>query len=185
MLRAWHFTGGSFNGIDLAGLNLVVLQSSSDNLATPEAHRGSVAVYLPTNSSAKQREAMLAWLKSWQKDLGSIASFQIRNVPLEFCKTDTGYSVKAGDFVSVDTAPLESCATGACGEALWYAPRAQTSVFTVAVDRSSKVHEPLLKLTWNEGGRRSVFLGKFGQETRSENLYVSSTDLCGPTGRLF
>jgi hypothetical protein len=185
MLRAWHFTGGSFQGTDLTGLNLVVLQSSSDNLATAEANAGSVIVYLPADLSTGQRDTLLAWLKSSQKDLGSVVTFQTRSVPLEFSKTATGYSVSAGDFVSVKTASLESCATGACGEALWYTPRAQTSMFTVAVNRSSKVHEPLLKLTWNEAGRRSVFLGKFGENTPTENLYVSSTELCGPSERLF
>jgi len=37
----------------------------------------------------------------------------------------------------------------------------------------------LLELIWNDAGRKSVFLGKFGEGTRSENLYVSSKELCG------
>jgi len=185
MLRAWHFTAGSFQGTELAGLNLVVLQSSSQNLAMPETDPGSVVVYLPAGTTAGQRQALLAWLKSSQKDLGPLADFETRTVPIDFRNTANGYAVSAGNFVSVTTAPMESCATGACGEALWYTPRAQTSVFTVAVDQSSKVHEPFLKLTWNEAGRRTVFLGKFGGNASSENLYVSSTELCGPAARLF
>src|SRR5438552_12132242 len=58
MLRAWHFSDGSFQEADLAGLNLVVLQASSDNLATPEANPGSVIVYLPADCSASQRQAL-------------------------------------------------------------------------------------------------------------------------------
>jgi hypothetical protein len=185
MLRAWHFSDGSFSGADLAGLNLVVLQASSDNLATPEADPGSVTVYLPADCSASQRQALLAWLKSSQSDLRTVPSLQTRNVPVRFSKTDGGYSVAAGEFVSVKTASLESCKTGACGEALWYTPRTQTSIFTVAVDRSSIIHEPLLKLTWNDAGRKTVFLGKFGDNTLSPQLYVSASELCGPTGRLF
>jgi hypothetical protein len=185
MLRAWHFSDGSFQGAELAGLNLVVLQASSDNLATPEANPGSAIVYLPADCSPNQRQALLAWLKSSQADLHSVPSLQTRNVPVQFSKTEGGYSVSAGEFVSVKTASLESCKTGACGEALWYTPRTQTSVFTVVVDRSSKVQEPLLKLTWNDAGRKTVFLGKFGDDSLSQQLYVSSTELCGPTGRLF
>jgi hypothetical protein len=183
MVRAWHFTSGTFEGTALAGLNLVVLQSSSQNLAAPETDPGSVVVYLPATANTRQRQALISWLKSSQKDLA--ADFQTRTVPIDFCKTSNGYSVSAGNFVSVTTAPMETCATGACGESLWYTPRAQTSVFTVAVDQSSKVHEPFLKLTWNEAGRRAVFLGKFGGNGSSENLYVSSTELCGPAARLF
>src|SRR5262245_14512590 len=88
MLRAWHFSGGSFHGAELAGLNLVVLQSSSDNLAAPEANPGSAIVYLPGNSTAGQRDALVAWLKSSQPDLRSFANFQMRNVPTQISKTE-------------------------------------------------------------------------------------------------
>jgi hypothetical protein len=47
------------------------------------------------------------------------------------------------------------------------------------------VTEPLLKLKWNESGKRSVFLAKFGENTTAKDLYVSTADLCGPTGKLF
>jgi hypothetical protein len=185
MLRAWNFTDGSFQGTDLAGLTLAVLQSSSDNLAAPKAQPGSVIMYLPKNATAAQREALLAWVKSSQSDLGTIANFQTRVVPIQFTKTDTSYALSAGEFVSVKTASLDSCQTGACGEALWYTPRAHTSVFTVALDRSSAVDEPLLQLKWTDAGRRTIFLGKFGEATPAHNLYVTSAELCGPAGRLF
>jgi hypothetical protein len=185
MLRAWNFTEGSFQGTDLAGLSLAVLQSSSDNLAAPKAPPGSAIVYLPKNGTPAQREALIAWLKSSQSDLGTIANLQTRVVPIQFTKTDTGYALSAGEFVSVKTASLESCQTGACGEALWYTPRAYTSVFTVALDRSSAVDEPLLQLKWTDAGRRTIFLGKFGEATPARNLYVASAELCGPAGRLF
>ncbi len=185
MLRAWNFTGGSFGGTDFCGLSLAVLQSSSENLATPNANPGQLVVYLPMQANSGQRSALLAWLKSCQPDLSANNHFQTRIVPIQFAKTETGYALTAGDFLSVKTASLESCQSGACGQSLWYTPRAQTSVFTVAVDRSSKVLEPLLQLKWDDAGRRSIFLGKFGQDTPSQNLYVSSADLCGPAGKLF
>ncbi|HTL17087.1 MAG TPA: hypothetical protein VL793_07615, partial [Patescibacteria group bacterium] len=37
MVRAWNFNGGSFQGAELAGMSLAVLQSSGDNLAEPKA----------------------------------------------------------------------------------------------------------------------------------------------------
>jgi hypothetical protein len=98
---------------------------------------------------------------------------------MQFGSTDNGYSFSAGEYLSVKTASRESCETGACGESLWYTPRASTSVFTVAVDRSSEVTEPLLKLTWSEAGRRNVFLGKFGEEPSARNRFVTLAELCG------
>jgi hypothetical protein len=73
---------------------------------------------------------------------------------------------------------------GGCGEALWYTPRSSTALFTVAVDKSSSVNEPLLKVRWEDSGKRSVFLGKFGEGPTKE-VYVTSADLCGVTGKLF
>ena len=185
MLRAWNFNGGSYHGTDLAGLSIAALQSSTDNLAQSKASPGQVIVYLPAQATAPQRAALLSWIKSSQLGHGTKNDIQTRTLQVQFSTTDSGYALTAGQFVSVKTAPLESCSTGACGEALWYAPRAQTSVFTVAVDRSSQIHEPLLQLTWDDAGRRSVFLGKFGQDTSAKNLYVSSSELCSAKSSLF
>ena len=184
MARAWHFTAGAFGDTDLTGLQVAVLQSSPENLAMPTAAPGQAVVYLPQSATAKQREALLGWLKASQPDLET-AKMLTRTADLKFANTKAGCTFSAGEFLSVATAPLESCETGACGEALWYAPRGANSVFTVAVDRSSKITEPLLKLKWNDSGKRSVFLARFGEETNAKGLYVSAADLCGPTGKLF
>lgn len=185
MLTAWNFADGCFQGTALKGLSLAVLQSSSDNLAAPGAEPGLAVVYLPKDADSSQRAALLAWLKSSQPGLAARGDFQARIVPIQFAKTETGYVFSAGAFVSVRTASLESCETGACGQALWYTPRTQNSVFTVAADRSSTVREPLLQLKWDDAGRKSIFLAKFGEAISAQNLYVSSSELCGPTARLF
>jgi len=184
MLRIWNFTGGSSSGVELAGLQLAVLQSSSENLAAPDSAPGCAVVYLPSASTSAQRTALMNWLKASQQDFKPSA-VQSRTVPMQFEATDKGYSFSAGEYVSVKAVSRESCETGACGEALWYTPRASTTVLTVAVDRSSKVAEPLLKLTWSDAGKRSVFLGKFGQETTGSGHFVSLAELCGPSQKVF
>jgi hypothetical protein len=184
MLRAWNFTGGSFAGTDLAGLKLAVLQSASENLAAPNAEAGSAVVYLPKDASAAQRQALLKWLKTSQSDFKP-AKLKTRVVPLQFSQDSKGESFSAGSGISIKTVSIESCEAGACGEALWYQPRAIASLFTVAVDRSLQVTEPYLKLTWTDSGKRSVFLGKFGEGPSHKNVFVSTTDLCGPDGKLF
>lgn len=184
MVRAWNFTGGSFEGAPLAGLQVAVLQSAQDNLAVPKAGPGQVVVYLPAAASASQRQTLLAWLKSSQPELHS-ARLQTRTVPLQFVDTPGGCNFTAGHFISVQTAPIETCPTGSCGESLWYTPRSANSVFTVVVDRWSQVKEPLLELKWEDGFKRNAFLAKFGEQTGAKNLYVSLADLCGAAGRTF
>jgi hypothetical protein len=184
LLRAWNFTSGSFDGTALAGLHAAVLQSSSQNLADRETVASESVVYLPSSATKAQREALVAWLKSSQPDL-KYAKLQSRVVPMAFTKTETGYTFSAGEFARVSTASLESCDRGSCGEALWYNPRSTTSLFTVAVDRASSVFEPLLKLKWNDAGKRSVFIGKFDGGEKARSAYVTAADLCGPAEKLF
>jgi len=182
MLRVWNFTGGSFAGQDFTGLHLAVLQSSPDNIAAANARSGEAVAYLPEAANPSQREALLAWLKTSQPDFKP-SHLQMRVVPLQFAKAGAGYAFSAGDFVSVKTASLESCETGACGESLWYSPHAVTTVFTVVVDQSSRITEPLLSLKWNDAAKRSIFLAKFGESAK--NIYVTATDFCSPAEKLF
>jgi hypothetical protein len=184
MARAWNFTGGSFNGTDLTGLQVAVMQSSSDNLAEANSKSGEAVVYLPEKATQVQRDSLLAWLKSSQTDFHP-ANLQTRVVPLQFTKSDDGYIFTAGNFLQVKTAPLQACAMGGCGESLAYQPRAQTSLFTVVVNNGSKVDEPLLKLRWNANGDRNIFLGRFGNSIPAKDLYVSLAELCGPSRSLF
>lgn len=184
MVRAWNFKSGTQDGAPLAGLTVAVLQSSPENLAEPKSVGGDVVVYLPKSANPQQQQALVAWLKQSQPDLRS-ASLRTRIVPLHFSSNNGQCELTAGDFISVSTAPLETCETGACGEALWYTPRTQNQVFTVAVDRVSQVREPMLKLRWRDAGKRSVFLAKFGEAAGTGALYVSSAELCGATGKLF
>jgi len=184
MARAWDFTGGTFNGTDLSGLQVALLQSSSDNLAESDSKSGDAVIYLPKNASQTQRDALLAWVKSSQADFHP-TKLQTRVTALQFSKSDQGYAFTAGKFLTVKTASLNACSMGGCGEMLWYHPRAKTSVFTVAVNSGSQVTEPLLKLHWDANGNRDIFLARFGDEATAKNMYVSLAELCGPSQPLF
>ena len=184
MLRVWDFTGGGFDGAELKGLKFAVLQNSADNLASPESQSGEAVIYLPQAATPAQRDALVAWLKSSQKDFHP-ATIQTRVAPLKFTKTEKGYTFTAADFVSVNVVSLESCSFGSCGEELWYRPRTATSFFTVAVNTRSQVEEPLLQLKWSDVGRRSVFLARFGETPAPRNIYVTSGELCKSSKSLF
>jgi hypothetical protein len=184
MLRVWDFSGGSFNGAELKGLQFAVVQSSPDNLAATGSKSGEAVVYLPKAATQTQRDSLLAWLQSSQKDFHP-AKIQTRVVPIEFTKNEKGYALSAGKFISVKTSSIESCDAGSCGEELWYQPRTTTSCFTVVVNNASKVVEPMLKLSWTDGAKRSVFLARFGETEGAKNVYVTLADLCSTKKSLF
>ncbi len=178
MLRAWNFTGGAFAGTPLAGLSVAVLQMSGENLASPDSDAGQAVVYLPKAATRGQRQTLFAWLKTTQADLKP-AALETRVVPLRFGQTSAGYAFTAGTFISVKTAPLESCGTGGCGESLWYTPRAAATEFTVLLDRASQVTEPLLQLKWADAGKRSIFVARFGDDSSAQTGRVPAAHFCG------
>ena len=180
LLRAWNFSGGKFNGTDLAGLQLAVLEIGSDNLAAEKATPGQTIVYLPSDATRAQTDALMAWVKSTLPKL-SVGKLQTRTVPIHFVRDGANYTLSAGDSISAKIVPLSSCVFGSCGEELWYTPRSSTTVFTVAVNSTSRVTEPSLKLKWNDGGKRSVFVGRFGDSELTKNAYVTANDFCGTT----
>jgi hypothetical protein len=182
MLRVWDFSGGGFNGANLKGLQVALLQTSPDNLAAADSKATETVAYLPASATAVQREALVGWIKSRQAGC-HLENLQTRVVPLNLQKNDAGFAFSAGQFISVQTKSLEKCDSGSCGEALWYEPRTVTSVFTVAVNRTSEVREPLLKLNWTDSSKRSVFLGRFGESTTE--VFVTMSELCGTAKSLF
>jgi hypothetical protein len=63
MLRVWDFAGGQFSGTDFKGLQVAVLQSSTENLAAPDSKTGDAVVFLPKNATPTQRDALRGWVK--------------------------------------------------------------------------------------------------------------------------
>jgi hypothetical protein len=182
MLQVWDLTGGAWQGVNLAGLKAAVLEVSSQNLADESARPDSAMVYLPSDATAAQQNALLAWLKSTDGRLG-VSSIQTRAVPISVASSGVTVKVSLGRYASLTTSSLGVCKDRSCGEDLWYKPAAQTSRFTVALNESSQVDEPLLQLKWNDGGSRSVFVAHFGDSDR--NYFVNSSDWCGLAGQLF
>lgn len=184
MLRAWDFTGGSFDHTDLAGLKLAVLQVSPDNLAAEDSRSGRAVIYLPASATSLQRKALVKWLRTSQPDFHP-SSTRTRILPLHFTRSCEVYSLIAGNSIFVETRPFTPHEIFTCGETLWYQPRTPTSLFTVVVDQSSRISEPLLELKWDDHAKRSIFLGRFGEPVSARNLYVSLKELYGASKAVF
>jgi hypothetical protein len=183
MLRAWQFTGGGYAGTDLAGLQLALLQASSENLAESGSDPGQVVVYLPQGASATQRKALLGWLNSTVPDLNHRQIAQ-RVLSLRFTETQSGWNFAAGDAVVIEAAAPELCETGACGESLWYEPRSTATLYSVALNRSAQISEPLLRLHWSDAGKRSIFVARFDGASALPPQYAGDGRLCGVGSRL-
>jgi hypothetical protein len=183
-VQAWDISSGTWDGTDLSGLQVVVLEASKVNLAAAGSIAEQAVIYLPEQANASQRRALVDWLKAENGQLAN-TSIQTRVAAVSLRVVAGGIEVEAGDHVSFRTVSIGDCEARVCGEDLWYEPSTGSSLFTVGINAASQVKEPLLKLTWSEHGKRSVFVARFGEARPTRNLFVRSTDWCGPGGSLF
>ena len=55
-----------------------------------------------------------------------------------------------------------ACDVGGCAEMLWYQPHVASTSFAVDQLGESHIVEPLLSLRWMDHGRKTLFVGRFG-----------------------
>jgi hypothetical protein len=171
MVQVWSIEHGAWNNQDLAGLKAAVLAIGSTNLAEMGSIPEKAEIFLPRGLGSAQLQALLAWVRS-QRTLPDSA----RVVPTEITFQRTGRSadISVGDFISLSTTTIGHCASGACGQALWYTPSAKYSSFEVVASRISKVQDPRLTILWTDHDRPNVFLARFGPGVKATELADSS-----------
>jgi len=160
VLRVWQFDQGALTGVPLRGLTVALLEKGDQNLAVPENAAQSALVYLPQGLSPAQRTALLAWAA--RNTTAKLDAAHVRTVPLQTRFAGDQVSFSAGHDVAFDGGTPASCNVGGCGEMLWYEPRTTTSSFTVDQLGQSRIVEPLLDVKWMDHGRRTLFVGRFG-----------------------
>src|SRR5262249_8372380 len=92
LLRAWNFSDGKFNGTDLAGLQVVVLEAGKENLAADKVGTEQAMVYLPSGGSAAQRDVLMAWVKQALPST-QVSKLQSRIVNIHFSRERENCSI--------------------------------------------------------------------------------------------
>lgn len=159
-LRVWQFEQGSLNGVLLRGLSVALLEKSGENLADRGIASDAVA-YLPPGLSPTQRAALLSWAR--QNTAAKLDDSHVKVAPLQTEFADNQVRFSAGTELTFTGGVPEPCTTGNnCGETLWYQPRSTASSFAVDQLGQSRIIEPLLGLRWMDHGRKTLFVGRFG-----------------------
>lgn len=175
MVRFWSIQDGSHDGVDLAGLQVGVLQVASANMPAGKASPESTVIYLPESATFAEQAALESWVRATLGDqLGSVVD--VRSTAIVYDRSALVARVHIGDNIRFETAPIETCETNSCGEEVMYEPLTPVNGFRVAENLQSRVSEPALNLRWNDHGTPSVFVGWFGERTDLEN-FCSTTSL--------
>jgi hypothetical protein len=171
-LRVWQFDHGALNGVALNGLTVALLEKSEQGNLADRGNASDAVAYLPPGLSPAQCAALLAWAR--QSTAAPLDDAHVKIAPLQTNFSGQQVSFTAGTNVAFagDVAP--PCTDGRnCGEMLWYHPRIASTNFVVDQLGQSKIVEPLLSLQWSDHGRRTLFVGRFGDPE------VAIPALCG------
>jgi hypothetical protein len=159
LFSVWSIERGGWAGRDLAGVKIALLEAGSKNLAEKGAVADQAEVFMPKGLAPDQKEALLSWLKT-ERPLP--ISTSVVDADVSYSRTGEKAEVSVGDIVVLSTASIGKCSSGACGQAVWYEPKANYSTFAVASSRTSMIRNARLHLVWWDHDRPNVFLATFG-----------------------
>jgi len=169
-LRVWQFDDGRLNGVPVRGLSVALLEKSGENLAD-RGNASDAVAYLPPELTPAQRSSLLSWAR--QNTAAKLDDAHVKIAPLQMQFTDKQVSFSAGSEMTFAGEVPVACSVGGCGEMLWYQPRVAASSFVVDQLGQSRIIEPLLSMRWMDHGRRTLFVGRFGDPE------VAIPGLCG------
>ena len=157
-IMAWNFASGSWNGTNLAGVRVIAVVSSDENLSNQSAARRS-EVILDQSASHDQKVAIIDALKSrYAATLGEIVS--VRSAPITFKHEGKSYEVASAEAaINVEAMPNDLC----CKQPnlVWYDPLVQLSQRKVGYTIRALYSGHVIGDTWERDGENSAFYGSF------------------------
>lgn len=157
-LLAWHFEGGSRDGVDLAGVDAVAIVVGDENLAGPEPRRATL--YVSDRASAAQRDAVKVLLvERAGRSLGTIDA--VRSVPIVARFGAETYDVRSKGLFALAGALLPDRACCKMPYSVWYAPFTDVERPIVGRDDAFECSDARVGRVWSRLGENASFSGSF------------------------
>jgi hypothetical protein len=153
-VMAWNFTGGTYQGVDLAGVRAMAAVTADTNLSLTEDHKSQLVI--DTAASDRQVAAVTALIRQKCAQLGRIV--EVTRAPISFVHSDKGYTVKGEGFATLDVSYRTD--DGCCKQPgnVWYSPLSPTANrmvgFTELVSFTGALTAP-----WSKDGDDCAFYG--------------------------
>jgi hypothetical protein len=167
-ILVWAIREGSWNGINLAGLNVIAVVRSDGTLGDLryEPRSGKTVLIVDAKANSEQREALKDMACSLAgKLIKEVVDTKTSAMQISFatCNKAGCASVKAGNLVAIST----RCLGGKdhlCGnEQVYYPPLTEVQGAYPAFTELAAYKGNGLNLTWESTGQRSAFLASFGR----------------------
>jgi hypothetical protein len=164
-ILAWHIKSGSWNGVMLDGFSVVAAVRASATLGDPYAdpYPAKSVLIIDQRANAEQRQALAAFAQHMGgKLLANVVNVVSAPVEIKVEREHHGSaSLKAGDFLTVETRSINE-KDHLCGnESTFYEPLTQVSHAMPAVAMTDSYSGGSLDRTWTLHDKRSAFVGTF------------------------
>lgn len=159
-LSGWNIEGGSFDGVDLAGVKVLAAIACDENLAESSAARRS-ALTVDADTDAKAAAAV-AWIKAQCADqLGVV--ILVRRAPVAFSDESEAFTVSSKEFGSLSVKPMPDRACCTQPQLVWYQPLMPVGDRRVGYMQSASLDYSGVGPTWQRADENSAIYGRFGR----------------------
>jgi hypothetical protein len=165
-IMAWSIDRGSYEGVSLAGLKVVVVTTASDTLGfggtlnfNADSIRSIVIVDQAANS--RQREALAHFAMQYASHAGDIVKIVTAPIDMTADHFESVGRLSAGSYAEILTRKL---GTGDCvcsNEKTFYPPLCDVKNATAAFTVQGSFSGPGLGTHWSNTNTRSAFLASF------------------------
>jgi hypothetical protein len=166
-ILAWHITDGSWDGVSLAGLNVVGAVKANATLGDPygKPYPAKSVLFVDQQATPQQRQALINFA---QEMGGELLRHVVRVVdtPIDMEVTQQHHAralVRAGDFVTVETRGITDNDHLCGNESTFYPPLTDTTHAMAAVALTDEYRGKDLNTSWTLHDKRSAFVGTFAR----------------------
>ncbi|GIW92779.1 MAG: hypothetical protein KatS3mg110_0820 [Pirellulaceae bacterium] len=164
-IMAWHIDQGSLAGVDLSGLNVVLVLRATDTLG----HQGidgagevRSVLLLDERADAQQREALASFVKQYA---GRAAEriVEVRVVPIQMSLDQSNLvgTLVAGREVKLATRKARATDCICSNEVAFYPPLAPVHQFAAGITTEGEFRGTGLGARWSTPESRSAYVGIF------------------------
>jgi hypothetical protein len=165
-MMAWNIERGSYDGVKLAGLKVVVVTTATDTLGfggtlavKPKKIRSIVIV--DDKATPTQRDALVSFATRYASHSGKILKVVSAPIDMTADHFELVGTLKAGKFAEITTRKLHKGDCVCSNEVTFYPPLCEVKNAVPAYTVAGKFAGPGLGTAWSNPGTRSAFLASF------------------------
>ncbi len=167
-ILAWGVEKGEFEGVDLSGLNVVVVVRTSNTLGFQRADDSKEVesiILVDDRANPRQREALIHFARQQSGKIGrNVVRVAVAPIDVSLELSDLTGKVTAGKDVTLVTRKAKPGDCICSNESAYYPPLANLDNFVPGVTVEGRFSGRGLGSRWSTPGDRSAYMGLFSYE---------------------